>query len=484
MKLTSIIRLGLLRFQRLRLRTQLLLVINMAIASVMAGFVGFDYLRTVRARLHDKEVALSEEARTIETAVRAIGTHNPCALQDFVNATCATMNSLESPGHRIEVTIGNARITSDPSMHGDHANPWLDLIVGSAASDDIRVRVGEHREPVIKAAQRAEVRRTGGIIVAGLVGAAVLNTLLFHLVTRPLERASRVVREVERGRLGSTVEVAANRDLMELAQDVSRMSRELAQREADRNAQLERARRLQSHLLPSQFGGNVRIAIEYHPADEVAGDFVDVIPCPNGDTLLCIADVVGHGIHAAMGSAVLKALLLASDLDEQSPATLLQAINRRFCLSSLPEDFASMMLLRLSADGSRAVYASAGHENGYLRHADGRCDSLSSTGLIIGIDPDAVCEDNQVSLSDGDLLVLLSDGVSEAADETGALLSRQTVGAIVCAAASTSPMRLARDLVDAAARHRAAAPLRDDMTVLVVGVEACGINARVLTCAT
>lgn len=262
------------------------------------------------------------------------------------------------------------------------------------------------------------------------------------------------------------------------------MSRELARRAADRNAQLERARRLQSHLVPSHISGYLSIAIEYHPADEVAGDYVDVIACPNGDTLVCVADVVGHGIHAAMGSAVLKALLLATDLSEPSPAAMLRAINQRYCLSSLPEDFASMVLLRLSVDGARAVYASAGHEPGYVRCADGSCNLLGSTGLILGIDADATCEDREVSLSLGDVLVLLSDGVSEAANEAGTLFGRDTVATVVGGSGCADPAQLARDLVDAAARHRGCAPVLDDMTVLTVGVTACTSERRPLRCAT
>lgn len=473
------------RFQRVRLRTQLLLVINVAIAIVMAGFIGFDYTHSVRARLHDKRIALSEEARTIKIAVQALRTSGLDAVQAYVDATCATMNAWESPGHRIEVMMGDVLIASDPAAHAhDHADLWSELISGSTGFADIRVRVGERRGPLIAATQRAALGRIGGIVVAGFVGAVMLNILLVRLVSRPLERTVRVVRDIERGRFGGTVEVSANRELSELAQDVSQMSRELARRAADRNAQLERARRLQSHLIPSRTSGDVSIAIEYHPADEVAGDFVDVIACPNGDTLVCVADVVGHGIHAAMGSAVLKALLLATDLSELSPSAMLQAINRRYCLSSLPEDFASMVLLRLSADGARAVYASAGHETGYVRCADGSCDPLSSTGLILGIDADATCEDREVSLSGGDVLVLLSDGVSEAANEGGILFGRKTVASIVGASGCADPSQLARDLVNAATRHRGRAPVLDDMTVLTVGVPACTSERRALRCAT
>ncbi len=474
------------RFHRARLRTQLLLAINLSVAIVMAGFLYFDYQQGLQSRLSEKTIALSEESRTIQAAVQELKALGADAVQRHINTICSTMTSRESPGHTIQVTLGDVVLTADPSSHGhEQSTPWSELVSGSASSGEIQVRVGEQRQPVIAAARHAELARIGALTVAAFFGAIILNILLVHLVTRPLERTARAVREVGSGKLGTTVHINANRELSDLADDVSRMSRELAGRDAERHAQFDRARRLQSHLLPrtaSHHGAG--IAIEYHPADEIAGDFVDVIDCPNGDTLLCVADVVGHGIHAAMGSAVLKALLLATDLNEPSPAAMIESINRRYFLTSLPEDFASMILLRVSSDAKHAIYASAGHELGYRRSAQASCMEISSTGLILGVDEQAPYTDVKLQLDHGDLLVLLSDGITESANSQGKLFGRRTVASVVELSKQPDAASLARELVAAATQHRGDAPLLDDMTVLVLAVSHSKADMKAPQCTT
>jgi len=456
------------RFQRVRLRTQLLVAVNLSVAVVLAGFLVVDYRESVRLRMKEKAVALSDEARTIGVAVDVLQQLGPDAVQQHIDAVCHAMNAAESPGHTIEVALGTTIFDSNHSTHSpDHNSPWSAMVEGAAVVGEVRVRVGERRKPVILEVRRAELRRIGAVGIAALIGAGMLNLLLVRLVTLPLERTVRTIRVIGSGQLGEVVQVRANRELSELAGEVSKMSRELAAKERDRRAQLDRARRLQSHLIPSPSGDHgVGVAIEYHPVDEVAGDFVDVLTCPNGDTLLCVADVVGHGIHAAMGSAALKALLLATDLDEPSPAEMLAAINQRYSRTNLPEDFASMVLVRVCANSGRAVYASAGHELGYVRHADGRCDEIGSTGMVLGVIEEARCEDAEINLEPGDLLVLLSDGVIEAANSEGKLLGRRAVGSLVRDSGTMDAASLAGALIEAANTHRGNAPLLDDMTIL------------------
>lgn len=467
-------------FRRAHLRTQLLLVVNIAIAVVFAAMIIVDDHHAVQSHIRDKRIALTEEARTIAMAVRSIRNNGPGSVQEFIDATCSTMNARESPGHTIQVILGDTRLVADPHTHGhDHASDSSAVIWGESEVAGQSVRVGERKAPVLADVARAEVRRVSAILLAGAVGAAVLNLLMLRLVTRPIEYMVDAVNRIGRGGLGTTVSIDANRELGDLAEAVSRMSLELALRDADRRAQLHRARRLQSHLIPSPSPHNgLRIAIEFNPADEIAGDFVDVITCPNGDTLLCVADVVGHGIHAAMGSAMLKALLLAAHRTETSPAKILSEINERYWAASLPEDFATMILVRISGKTGHAVYASAGHEAGFIRDRSGRCKVVSSTGLVLGLDPQAAYEEAAFTLNPGDLLVLLSDGVTEAQDEQGSILGRTRVAELIGGMSDPDAASLARLLVDTADRHRSMGVQRDDMTVLAVELSRIDADAH------
>ncbi len=471
-------------FQNARLRTQLLVTVNVFVAIVMTGYLYFDYQYSIESQIRDKTISLSEEARIIEVAVQELRPLGTQAIQRHLNTICATMNAGESPGHTIEVFLDGTSIVSEATEHDhDHSSPWSELVSGVSVTGDVMVRVGERRQPLIAKVRRHTLARIGVVSAMTVVGALILNLLLLRLVTRPLEQTVRAVRDVGRGKLGRTVEVSANHELTQLAYEVTQMSLELARRNTDRNAQIDRAHRLQSHLIPKKIERTgIGIAIEFHPADEIAGDFVDAIECPNGDTLLCVADVVGHGIHAAMGAAVLKALLLSVDMNDPSPASMLDSINRRYYKTSLPEDFASMILMRVSGDASRMVYASAGHELGYHRHADGTCDDLPSTGTVLGVSEQPPCEDLEVDLELGDLVVLLTDGVSETFNTEHQLLGRDVISSAVKDPKYTGASALAGKIIDLALTHRKGTHALDDMTVLALEVTGISSKGTITTC--
>lgn len=460
------------RFRRARLRTQLLVIINASLVALMIGLIVADYRYSLQSRLHDKQVALSEEARSVASAVNSLLASGNDAVQQYIDDTCALMNDQDSPGHSIEVWVGESNFAADPEEHRHHvAMSDQSAIAGSYEFGDVGARISEQRAPVTDAALRAELGRVAAIVLIALFAALILNILVVRLVTRPLERLTREVRAIRRGQFGKRISVSANAEVASLSAEVAAMSAELERREHDRKLQLGRARRLQSHLIgASRREGALEVAIEYHPADEVAGDLLDVLTCPNGDILLCVADVVGHGIHAAMGSSVLKALLLSSDFEHSSPSAILDSINRRFHGASLPEDFASMILVRIADNGRRAVYASAGHEPGYIRKRNGSCRPLPSTGMLLGVLDENTYDDSEVQLEPGDTVVLISDGISEAMDAHERVLGRDRIERAICTAAPGDAQSVAIAVLNASRGHRGEMPTRDDETVLAFGL--------------
>ncbi|MBZ0172942.1 MAG: SpoIIE family protein phosphatase, partial [Phycisphaerales bacterium] len=387
------------------------------------------------------------------------------------------------PGHSILVSLGRDEYVANPSSHADHtAAVGTRMIYGIYELDEVSVAIGEELAPVRRSAYRAGAGRLGATLLAGVLAGLLLNLMLVRLVTRPLERLAQGVRAIGRGALGTTVSAGSNAELDDLAREITAMSQELDKREMTRMEQLGRARRLQAHLIGSSGEtGDIEYCIEYHPADEIAGDFVDVIPCPNGDTLVCLADVVGHGVHAAMEAAVLKALLLSLSLDDASPAAILRTLNQKFYSTSLPEDFASMIIVRIQRDTSGMRYANAGHEPGCIRSAAGHCRSLSSTGLLLGVAEDSEYEEESIELIPGDVIVLLSDGITESRNEGGRLLGRPAVTAAICAASPSDVRSVALAALNTARRHREPSPSHDDETVIAVTLRGSSIGGRECT---
>jgi phosphoserine phosphatase RsbU/P len=468
-------------FRSLRLRTQLLLVVNLVVGTFIAVFLVVDYHNTVESRALMKEASLRDEARMLVISVRDLTHHGREVVQSFIDATCMAMNESDSPGHTIEVHDGETVYRTDPSLHGGVAlgNDDERVIVGEITRGDLSVRVSERSDPVLHSARQAALGRAGALLLTAVIAGALVNILLIRLVTRPLEGLVQAVRTVARGDFQVRVHAGSNRELSTLSREISVMGAELARRERDRRSQMERANRLQQHLMRSGGGlDDTVLAVAYHPAEEVAGDFVDVIKYDNGDLLLCVADVVDHGIAAAMGSAILKALLLSMDTETMSPAEILTRMNERFFHASLPEDFASMILVRVRGDGSQAVIASAGHETCFLLSKDGSIVDLSSTGLLLGVLEDANYDLETVELRRGDVIVLISDGVTEAKCPDGKLLGREAAKAAIEGCGCRSASDVAAAVVEAVEHHRGGSAATDDVTIVALCVDGVKPSAQ------
>lgn len=186
----------------------------------------------------------------------------------------------------------------------------------------------------------------------------------------------------------------------------TRVSREQARSAAELDAAREIQQRLVPLSLPEVPGCAIQAA--YLPAEEVGGDFYQVLTQPGGATLLVIGDVSGKGLKAAMtGTLALGALrtLAAEDLD---PATLLTRLNHQL-LSAQDGGFVTCLCVRVAPDGT-VTLANAGHLAPYR---NGEEIPLPS-GLPLGLTPEAAYSAITPSFAPGDNLTLLSDGVVEA----------------------------------------------------------------------
>lgn len=464
-------------FVGLRLRTQLLLVVNIVVGIATLGMLYLDYRASMDTAIRSKQASLVDEASAIAEAINALRHHGNEAVQAYLDRVCMAMDTQTSPGHRVEAWQASGLYFGSHTAHVNTEHPQR--LRGEAGSEPTLVRVSELARPVVSSARATAARRAGVLFAAAIIAATIANTLLIRLVTTPVEGLAREVRAFGESRGPSELPEPTNTELATLTGELGGMMADLARREDDRTAQLSRARRLQSHLMAASVG-DPRLAIEYHPADQVAGDFVDVLTLPNGDRMVCLADVVGHGVPAAMGAAILKALVVSLEDRDFTPATLLAAINRGVLRASLPEDFVSMIAIRLPKSGGPLRYASAGHETCYAIHADGRVSELTSTGMLLGIDPRAEFDDVSLGLADGDVLVLLSDGLSEAMNESGQLLGRPRIVEALKLAPHINARSAASVVLGLATSHLDGRSAKDDMTVVAVELSASTASHEVM----
>jgi hypothetical protein len=191
-------------------------------------------------------------------------------------------------------------------------------------------------------------------------------------------------------------------------------------------AELEAAREIQQRLVPAQLPKVRGYALEaaYFPAQEVGGDFYQVLLQEDGASLVVLGDVSGKGLKAAMTSTLALGALRTLAGEGLGPAAVLCRLNRQVAEAS-ESGFITCVCVRLGEDGA-VTLANAGHLAPYRNGVE----LALAPDLPLGIVAERAYAEISVQLEEGDRLMLLSDGVVEARDAAGALLGFERTRAL------------------------------------------------------
>ncbi|WP_109485935.1 PP2C family protein-serine/threonine phosphatase [Occallatibacter savannae] len=214
----------------------------------------------------------------------------------------------------------------------------------------------------------------------------------------------------------------------------SRVAHDQARSAADFAA----AREIQQQLIPASLPTLPGLHIEaaYIPAEEVAGDFYQVIEQPGGSALIVIGDVSGKGLKAAMTGTLAIGALRTLAVENLAPAELLRRLNRQIC-EAKNGGFITCCCARIDSEGAITL-ANAGHLSPY----SGGVEIEVPSGLPLGLVPNVDYEESHFNLAPSRTLTLVSDGIVEASDSSGQLygfertraISTQSAAAIAAAA--------------------------------------------------
>jgi hypothetical protein len=188
---------------------------------------------------------------------------------------------------------------------------------------------------------------------------------------------------------------------------------------AELELEFRNARELQQVLVPEDLPALPGFAVTsaYRPAQEVGGDFFQIIPLEGGSTLVILGDVSGKGLKAAMAVSLIVGAARTVAEYSTSPAEILAGLNRRL-FGRLQGGFATCIALRLDPDGTCAI-ASAGHPSPFLNMLE-----MNLPGALpLGVQPTASYDETQVRLGVGDHFALYTDGLLEARSQSGELYS-------------------------------------------------------------
>jgi phosphoserine phosphatase RsbU/P len=204
------------------------------------------------------------------------------------------------------------------------------------------------------------------------------------------------------------------------------------------------------------------------PALAVGGDYFDYIQNDDGTLAICIGDVSGKGLPASLLMANLQASLRGQSGANRSPAECLSRVNRLLHDSTSAEKFATVFYGILDPQTHRFRFCNGGHETPLVFRAGGGCMELSAGGPALGILDSFRFEEGEVELAPGDLLVMYSDGITEAMSPLHELFGRERLGELLRSVQELPARELAAKVVETVRRHENGAPQSDDITLVVV----------------
>jgi sigma-B regulation protein RsbU (phosphoserine phosphatase) len=183
----------------------------------------------------------------------------------------------------------------------------------------------------------------------------------------------------------------------------------------------ERARRIQEELLPKTIPQmrSVQIAAHWKPARTVGGDYYDVLRLSDHKIGVCVGDVVGKGMAAALMMSNLQAAVRTRVSDSLAPNELCQQLNQLIASNVSPGKYITFFYGWIDGGSRRFTYTNAGHNPPIVLRANGDVQRLSVGGTVLGVFAEGLYEYDTIDMYPGDRMLLFTDGASEVWDSHG-----------------------------------------------------------------
>ena len=204
------------------------------------------------------------------------------------------------------------------------------------------------------------------------------------------------------------------------------------------------------------------------PCYEIGGDYYDFIHKRNGNLVVALGDVSGKGTAAALLMSSLHAAVHAQFDTHGSLAETISSINR-YLVESIPANrFVTLFYADLNPETGELAFLNAGHNPPLIVHASGTMEQLAAGGLPLGIMADADFREGRTTLNPGDVLVIYSDGVSEAVSPTGEEFGPTRLYEAVARNLDASAAGIRDRIESALTKFAQGTPAGDDITMVIV----------------
>jgi serine phosphatase RsbU (regulator of sigma subunit) len=321
--------------------------------------------------------------------------------------------------------------------------------------------------------------RTSRLLIFGTITLLFLlvigvGVLVARLITRPLKRVVAGIEEVDRGNFDVDLVAEGNDEIAVLAEAFNAMVGGLRDK-VRMEGELKFARQIQMSLLPGALAasssGNgpppIEMAAALVPAREVGGDFYDYYFIDDDHLCFVIGDVSGKGAAAALFMAMGKILIKSRIKSQTSPAKVLTYVNEELSRDNKEFMFITIFIGVLNLKTGELIYTNAGHNPPYLLRDTGELMCLDQRhGPVVGPMKDIAYREGSLRLAPSDLLMLFTDGVTEAMDPAETLFSDERLVDLLADQGNPSPDALTKTTLDAVQTFMGSAEQSDDITIL------------------
>jgi len=332
----------------------------------------------------------------------------------------------------------------------------------------------------LHAAIAATLRHIVLLSLGGLVAGAAVSSVLAKRICRPVRQLAEAAQVIGSGEFDHRVRVESKDEFGVLAESFNHMAESLqasmqqlasaAAEKETRRREMEIAWSIQQSLMPESCPQlqNFDVAAESAPAEEVGGDFYDFIPLPDGRWGVVIADVSGKGVPAALVMSLSRCLIRAYSQDKPSVLDALQLANS-FMLRDVRSDmFVTCFYAVIDPSRETVTYVNAGHNPPLVTRSEGEVLMLQASGTPLGILAEDDMTEEVCRLGPGDVALMYTDGITEAASAYGEQFGVSRLRSVVRNVRQRPASEVAQRVLTAVRAFAGDQPQFDDMTLVVL----------------
>jgi serine phosphatase RsbU (regulator of sigma subunit) len=308
----------------------------------------------------------------------------------------------------------------------------------------------------------------------------MLSLLLFRRISEPMARLVEGVRKLGDGELSTHIRLKTRNEFRMLAEAFNDMAGRIARAQEElvvkerMQRELEIARDIQATLIPKNVvqPEGYEVAVYYESANEVGGDYIDVIP-QGSDLVVVMADVSGKGVPGLVVMGMLKIMVQALVRRGLGPAELVRDLNVSLKKTLKPNMFVTLFVGRLDPESGELVYSNAGHNPLVIYDQRTRkCSLHKMGGPPLGVFPAAFFNEQigeyRLRMQPGALVVQYTDGLNESTNDKGEQFGLERIVSVCDAHGSEGAAALVPRLAGAECSFRKHSPQPDDIAVLAL----------------